>query len=27
VPGSSNKVVNLAIARAAQRPYQGFRLV
>jgi hypothetical protein len=27
VPGSSDKVVNLVIARAAQRPYQGFCLV
>jgi len=27
VPGSSDKVVNLAIACVAQRPYQGFCLV
>jgi len=27
VPGSSDKVVNLAIACAAQRPYQGFCLI
>ena len=27
VPGRSDKVVNLVIARAAQRPHQGFCLV